>query len=130
MAKITLDSFADEVGKILEKYSDEINEHVEEATKSIAQKGANLLKNESLSKFGTNRRLKKGRYGSGWTFKVEKSRVGVTGVVYNSKYPGLPHLLEHGHAKRGGGFVQGTPHIAPVEEQIVKLYEEEVAAKL
>ena len=130
MAKINLDSFADEVSKILRDYSEDVADNLEQATKTVAQKGSQLLRNESLSKFGANRRLKKGRYGSGWTYKVEKSRIGVEGVIYNSKYPGLPHLLEHGHSKRGGGFVNGTEHIAPVEEQIVKLYEEEVASKL
>lgn len=129
MAKITLDSFSDEVSKLLTEYAEDITQNVEGATKTVAQKGAQLLKNESLSKFKDSS-LKNGRYGTGWTYEVKKGRLGVSAVLYNSKYPGLPHLLEHGHAKRGGGFVPGRPHIAPVEEQIVKLYEEEVASKL
>lgn len=130
MAKITLDSFADEVSKALKEYADDVSENVESVTKEVTKKGAQLLRNESLSKFANSKRLKKGRYGTGWSYKVERSRVGVSGIIYNSKYPGLPHLLENGHAKRGGGFLPGTPHIAPVEEQLVKLYEEEVASKI
>lgn len=130
MAKITIDSFADTVSKMLEEYAEEVSENLEEATKTVTQKGAQLLRNQSLSTFGGNSHLSKGRYGTGWTYKVEKSRVGVSGVIYNSKYPGLPHLLENGHAKRGGGFVPGRTHIAPVEEQVIELYESEVVSKL
>ena len=130
MAKITIESFADDVSKLLEEYAEDISNHVEEATNTVAKKGAQLLKSESLSQFSGNSHLTKGRYGTGWTYKVERGRVGIEAVIYNSKYPGLPHLLEHGHAKRGGGFVAGRPHIAPVEEQIAKLYEEEVASKV
>ena len=130
MAKITVDTFSAEVSKLLAEYADDISNNVEEATKTVARKGAQLLKSESLSAFKSSNRLKKGRYGTGWTYKVEKGRTGVSAVLYNSKYPGLPHLLENGHAKRGGGFVPGKKHIAPVEEQVVQLYQEEVAAKI
>ena len=37
------------------------------------------------------------------------------GICY-STMPGLPHLLEKGHAKMGGGRTRAFPHVAPAAE--------------
>ena len=113
-----------DVSAILEEYGEEVAEHLDEVTKDIGKKGAKALRSSSSGSFGGS-----GKYARGWTYEVEESRLGTTVTIYN-RTPGLPHLLENGHAKRGGGRVPGRSHIAPVEAELIETYEKEVASRL
>ena len=47
-------------------------------------------------------------YGQHVTFRTLRKKSGIEGHIY-SKKPGLPHLLEKGHAKIGGGSTAAYP---------------------
>lgn len=127
-AKVTTDNLQQEISKILDDYAGDVEKNLDEVTKKIARKGVQTLRNESLAKFPDSKKHKK-RYGNTWTSKAEKKRLYTTVTIYSSQ-PGLPHLLEHGHASRNGGRVQGTKHISPVEEKLIQEFEREVTSKL
>lgn len=116
-----------EIAKILSEYNDEIEENLDVITTQVAKKGVQALKNEAKDKFNGN------KYWKSWTSSKEKYKHYVS-VVIHSKMPGLPHLLEHGHALvlggRKVGHVDGREHIAKVEDELIKSYEEEVISRL
>lgn len=119
-----------EIGKIdsaimeaLKKYGDDIQGNLDVITRSVAQGGTKALKEKSGILF------KGEEYKKGWKVQLNKTRLGVSATIYN-KHPGLPHLLEHGHAKRNGGRVAGRPHIEPVEKELIEKYKKEIIAKL
>ena len=104
------EGFAVQVTKLLEEYNREVSDAMKEVLPDVAKEAANMVKTASP---GT------GKYAGGWRAKVKQSGFeGVEAVVYNSKTPGLPHLLENGHAKRGGGRTAAIPHIKPAEEWV------------
>ena len=126
MAKrITVDQLTSEVNKILEKYGDDVQGNLNGIVRDITKKGATTLKGQPRSTFGGT-----GKYASGWTTQMETGRLSAQGTIYNGSVPGLPHLLEHGHANRGGGRTAGRVHIAPVEQQLVIEFESKVRSKL
>ncbi len=119
MDNISIDQLANEIAKGLKEYSQDVIEGIDEASERIAKNAVKELKAKSPKKTG--------EYAKGWAKKTEK-KFGETNshIIYNKNKPGLAHLLEHGHAKRGGGRVQGKPHIRPVEEQIIEEFTAEV----
>lgn len=115
MAKKTpADKLAESINKILAEYEDSVVKDTGKLAKDFAKKGAAAIKQDAKGHgWGENT-----GYADGWTSTYEEGRLSQQGIIYNSKVPGLPHLLERDHATRNGGRAKGVPHIAPVEEKI------------
>ena len=114
--KTSAEKLADDIDAIMKDYADGTIEGLNNVIKQLTSKARNAVKRNAREVTSKARR----RYSNGWMYKVDKSsnQWAATGVVYNKNQPGLAHLLEHGHAKRGGGRTKGRPHVAPVEEQV------------
>lgn len=120
----TVDTLALDIQDILDEYGEDVENLTTDAVREIGKRGVQALRSNSEVFRGT------GKYKSGWTSKVEETRMGAKAILYNSKVPGLPHLLEYGHAKRGGGRVSGTVHIKPVEDELEKAFTQELEKKI
>lgn len=120
MAKTPIDKLDTAIEKILKEYEGNISSNLEQVTKEIGKKGAQAVKASARGA------VKGKKYASGWTYEVQKTRLSTSVVIYNQSHPGLAHLLEKGHANVDGGRTPARPHIAPVEEKLVKEYEEGV----
>lgn len=121
--KCTIDNLAKTIMEGLQEYADVASEDV----KTAVRKAGKNVKTE----ISANAPKRTGAYAKSWAVKTEKETAHSLEVVVHSKnrYQ-IAHLLEHGHAKRGGGRVAGIPHIAPAEENAVKQLEEDIVKKL
>lgn len=107
--KIQIDQLAEAVNEQMEEY----NKLSAEVVKAAVTKAGNAVKND----IGANAPRKSGRYAKSWrTKKTKETSTELQVTVYSPTRYMLAHLLEHGHAKRGGGRVRAIPHIAPAEE--------------
>lgn len=95
---------------LLKQYYPNVVETTTEVIDEVSKEAVKKLKQDSP-------KGAKGKYAKGWTRKVETGRLTVGATVYgkHGTYQ-LAHLLEHGHAKRGGGRTESLVHIAPVEQ--------------
>ena len=68
-----------------------------------------------------------GGYARSWSVKTTKeSSHALEVTVYSRNRYQLAHLLEFGHAKRGGGRTRAQVHIAPAEEKGIRQLEEDI----
>lgn len=72
-----------------------------------------------------------GRYAKSWAVKkVSETSSSLEVTVHSRNRYMLTHLLENGHAKRGGGRVAAIPHIAPAEEAAAESLERNIEIAL
>ena len=112
------------VREILEEYGQAAEQAIREAAPAAAKKARSSLKGASPVGYGSR------HYAQGWAVQSQNARDGVRVVVYNKTKPGLTHLLEYGHALRGGGRSRAVPHIAPVNQAAQRQFVEETMRRL
>ena len=111
-----VDAMADEIMKGLTEYAD----LADTSMKKAVRKTAKSVKDE----ISANAPKRPGAYSKSWTAnKTKENSHSLEMTVHSKNRYQLAHLLEKGHAKRGGGRVSGKPHIAPAEEKGVQLFE-------
>jgi mRNA-degrading endonuclease YafQ of YafQ-DinJ toxin-antitoxin module len=107
------------INRELQRYAKVEKKILNNAVKKVTKEAVNELKATSPKDTGD--------YGSSWKGTTEKKVNGDSSVIYASKGEyRLTHLLEKGHAKRGGGRVAAIPHIKKVEKKSIRAIEEEV----
>ena len=121
--RVKIDQMAHVIMEGLQEYADLATDDLKKAVKKAGDEAKKDIQN--------NAPVKTGAYKKSWTVKTTKETSNAMEVVVHSKnrYQ-LAHLLEFGHAKRGGGRTRAFPHIAPAEQRAAELLEREVEAAL
>ncbi len=106
---VRIDQLADAVMKGLEEYAKLATDDLKKDVQKAGKKAKEQIESTAPKKTG--------KYSKSWAVKKTKETSDSIQVMVHSKnrYQ-LTHLLEFGHAKRGGGRTKAFPHIAPAEQ--------------
>lgn len=107
-----------DISEILNDYSEDIQEAISKTAQEEASKGRSELVSTSPKRTG--------KYAKGWRVNTNKGRGFINCTIHNATSYQLTHLLEKPHATRNGGISTPKVHIKPVEERIVKEYENKI----
>ncbi len=120
MANVSVDQLAAEIARGLAEYSQGVIEKVNVSSEKVGKAAVKRLKQTSPKRYGN--------YAKSWTMKTEPEVGQPHKRIVHVKAPHyrLAHLLEYGHAKVGGGRVEGRPHIRPAEEEVIREFTREV----
>ena len=107
---VSIDEMDSAIMDELEKYAELASDDLKAAVKETA---ASVRKD-----IQAGAPVDTGKYKKSWTVKnVHEDSESIDLVVHSRNRYQIAHLLEHGHAKRGGGRVAAKPHIAAAEQR-------------
>lgn len=127
MSEIRIGDLSATINAIINEYGEQIRNTLDEVIPAVAKDTAKQIQRNAKREGLTN----SGDYAKGWKVNVSKNLYGdTTATVYQKTKPGLPHLLEFGHATRNGGRTKPAEHIAPAEKwaeaEVVKRVKEAI----
>lgn len=99
----------EEMGNIIQQEFEQLVSNTADDVKKLVKEVADEV-TEEIKK---NAPVHTGKYRKSW--KATKTKEGALSAEYTVHSVGqyrLTHLLEHGHAKRGGGRTRAFPHIS------------------
>ncbi len=122
-SKVKIDQLAAAVMQELTDYADLAADDMKTAVKNAAK----TVKQEIQAGAPTA----SGAYAKSWSVKnTQESSHTLELTVHSRNRYQLAHLLEFGHAKRGGGRTRAIPHIAPAEQMGIEQLEREIERSL
>ena len=117
--RVKIEQLADAVMEEMNNFKDTVDLGMRTAVKDAGKSVQKDIKQSAPKRFGS--------YSRSWSVKTTKQNSHALEVtVYSRNRYQLAHLLEHGHAKRGGGRTRAQVHIAPAEERAVRQLEEDI----
>ena len=120
--KCSIDNFDKIIMEELENYSQEKTDGLKALIKKSAKECCKEIKKNSPKRSG--------KYKKGWRVRVDfESREDIRTTVHNKTNYQITHLLENGHAGKGGtskGAAPAHPHIRPAEEHTAEKLKREV----
>ena len=120
---VQIRDLADAIMDTLEEYSELATKDLKQAVRDAGETVRKEIR--------TNAPKDTGDYAKSWAVKkMKETSSSLTVAVHSRNCYQLAHLLEFGHAKRGGGRVAARPHIASAEQKGMEYLEEEIRKAL
>ena len=121
--RVSIDQMASAIMEGLQDYADLATDDLKAAVKKAGTSVRKQIQTTAPSDTG--------KYAKSWSVKNTKETSNSLEVtVYSKNRYQLAHLLEYGHAKRGGGRTKAQPHIAPAEETAISQLERDIKRSL
>lgn len=122
MANIRPDQLTDAINRELTIHSNEVNKKIKTITESNIK--ALAEKTKATAPVGKRKKHYKSNIASRVITENSRKTIGQWYVKGNDYR--LSHLLEHGHALKDGGRVEGTGFIGKATEEIIDNYVQEI----
>lgn len=117
-----INGLADAIMEAMQEYTEEVEEAIPDIVDSTADAMVEEIRSAAPKRSG--------KYAKGWTARQlgesTRSKEGYAKLVCNPKRYYIAHLVEYGHAKRGGGRVAGKPHIRPACDRLLPEFEKKI----